>query len=1199
MARLRERLALFSMHQDPEVILDPAALVDVEMLTDEVPDLVGDLEVLSAIGLLHWCRYLTLDAGQDRADLTRALALLAPLYWIDRASLPGVVLAFFEEHQPPRPDSPESIADRAIKLLEHSQTTGDLALLDDALPLLRSAVAALPPDSRFRTAHLANLTTALANRFERTGDLADLDEATAVGREALGVLNRDDPTSSVVLTNLCAVLLQRFSQTQDHTDLDASITMSRDAASCSSDSASLASSLSTLSAGLLLRFTLRGDLADLEESIESGCEGTRLSSPDDGHHSARLATLGNAFAERFERLGETGDLDAAVAVFRESVSAARAAYPDSVGFLAGLARVLTLRFSRLGRMADIDQAVALGRKVVATTPLGHSKRAVRLAALGNALQARFVRSGDLADLDAAIGVGWDAAKDLGADHQHRAATVANLGIALQSRFEQTGSGADLDAAISNYEQAVVVTPPGHPDHAGYLIALGQSLRLRFQRTENIADIDAAVAACREAVAVTPHDHPDRLAMLSNLSVVAQFRFAETEDMGDIDEVIAVGTEVVRACPSDHPLMSRYQANLSGAISARALRSGDTQDFDAAVKAGRAAIGSSPADHPERVRHLINLGESLRSRAEPLGVGGRTGDTDSWEADLREAIECGRQAAAIANAPPRERVVAARLWARAAAQAGRWREAAEGLDVAVSLAGLVAPRSLDRSDQEHQIEELGRLGSDAAACCVRAGQVDRAVELFEQGRGILLGQALESRTDLTVLTERHPNLARRFIAARDALDQPSAGAATPILSPADTASDSMHARHRRPDDSARTQRRRDAATAFTGVLADIRAMPGFERFLSPPLIRDLTAVSVDGPVVVVTVSTYGSYALIVTGGGVDTPIPLTTLTPEIVTSQVTAFITALDEGTNSPAAGAPAERVLAEILGWLWDELAGPVFARLGITGPPAPGEPWPRVWWCLSGLLSFLPVHAAGHHTGRDDPEPATVMDRAVSSYTPTIRALGHARRHDTAAAGASIQDRGLIVAMPRTPGASDLPGATAEAAAVSRHHTGHLEVIVGAEATRRSVLAAMKRAQWAHFACHGDADFTHPSASHLLLNDHQESPLTVIDVSRLRLDARLAFLSACSTAQSSGRLLDEAIHLASAFHLAGYRHVVGTLWPINDALAVSITDDIYARLVGSAPTDVAGALHAVARQQRARLVNRPSTWASHVHIGV
>jgi CHAT domain-containing protein len=45
---------------------------------------------------------------------------------------------------------------------------------------------------------------------------------------------------------------------------------------------------------------------------------------------------------------------------------------------------------------------------------------------------------------------------------------------------------------------------------------------------------------------------------------------------------------------------------------------------------------------------------------------------------------------------------------------------------------------------------------------------------------------------------------------------------------------------------------------------------------------------------------------------------------------------------------------------------------------------------------------------------------------------------------------------------------------------------------------------------------------------------------------AQLAFLSACQTARNPARdLLDEAIHLASAFQLAGYPHVVGTLWSV------------------------------------------------------
>jgi CHAT domain-containing protein len=109
---------------------------------------------------------------------------------------------------------------------------------------------------------------------------------------------------------------------------------------------------------------------------------------------------------------------------------------------------------------------------------------------------------------------------------------------------------------------------------------------------------------------------------------------------------------------------------------------------------------------------------------------------------------------------------------------------------------------------------------------------------------------------------------------------------------------------------------------------------------------------------------------------------------------------------------------------------------------------------------------------------------------------------------------------------------------------------------------------------------------------------LTVVDVARLRLDdADLAFLSACSTAMPGARRSDEAIHLASAFQLAGYRHVIATLWPINDGIAVGVADDIYAALI--AADDPAAAVHATAHRLRRRWGwQMPSVWASHVHVG-
>ncbi|MGV9245426.1 hypothetical protein [Streptomyces sp. NPDC003710] len=44
--------------------------------------------------------------------------------------------------------------------------------------------------------------------------------------------------------------------------------------------------------------------------------------------------------------------------------------------------------------------------------------------------------------------------------------------------------------------------------------------------------------------------------------------------------------------------------------------------------------------------------------------------------------------------------------------------------------------------------------------------------------------------------------------------------------------------------------------------------------------------------------------------------------------------------------------------------------------------------------------------------------------------------------------------------------------------------------------------------------------------------------------------------------LLDEAIHLTSAFQLARFQHVVGTLWEGDDVISARIADDPYGPLV-------------------------------------
>lgn len=98
---------------------------------------------------------------------------------------------------------------------------------------------------------------------------------------------------------------------------------------------------------------------------------------------------------------------------------------------------------------------------------------------------------------------------------------------------------------------------------------------------------------------------------------------------------------------------------------------------------------------------------------------------------------------------------------------------------------------------------------------------------------------------------------------------------------------------------------------------------------------------------------------------------------------------------------------------------------------------------------------------------------------------------------------------------------------------------------TRAHVLAELGRAAIVHLSCHGITDYNEPSSSRLLLSDSESEPLTVADITAQCLPcARVTCLSVCHAfVGQTADLLDEGIHLAGAFQLAGFPQVVGTLW--------------------------------------------------------
>jgi hypothetical protein len=693
--------------------------------------------------------------------------------------------------------------------------------------------------------------------------------------------------------------------------------------------------------------------------------------------------------------------------------------------------------------------------------------------------------------------------------------------------------------------------------------------------------------------------------LSNLGNALRIRSGRTGALADLDEAISLGREAVASAPGDWPDRAMGMSNPGIALQDRFEQTGALADLDEAISLGRQAVTIIAVDHPGRALALSILGNALLTRFQQTGV----------QAELDEAIDALGCAVDVEAAPPSVRIVTARAASElAAASRSGW--AAELMERAVRLLPEVAPRQLERSDQQYALGGLSGLAGDAAALVLAVSSTPPgecatlALRLLEAGRAILYSQALEVRSDLTDLTDQHPGLAARFTFLRDLLDrvpEPAAPSAfPPVGNPGfGTLSGSDRVMHDR----------RRLAGDLADALAEIRAKEGFGSFAQPPSIGELLQQASSGPVVILNVSLYRSDALLLTEGGI-TSLPLPGLALDTVITQINTFQQALHTTARGETMRerAAAQREFSKILQWLWDAAASPVLQALGYATQPTPDRPWPRVWWVPGGLLGLLPLHAAGYHLDpASEQGRRTVMDRVVSSYIPTVRALRHARRHSPAL---GEEGRALIVAMPTTPGIpGELPNARVEAHMVQARLPRPLLLLEpdtisnpadpsAGIPTRANVLAHLPGCAIVHFACHGRSDSANPSNSRLLLHDHVSSPFTVASLAPVNLgQVQLAYLSACETSFNPAvKLIDEAIHLTSAFELAGFPHVIGTLWDTDDAIAIAVARTFYSHLRTSEGTldtgRAAHALHHAIRIQRNQFPATPSLWAAHIHAG-
>ncbi|WP_371681498.1 CHAT domain-containing protein [Streptomyces sp. NBC_01276] len=942
-------------------------------------------------------------------------------------------------------------------------------------------------------------------------------------------------------------------------------------------------------------------LAEAEQRLREVVEGTATPAP---LRSTGVDALAGVLLARHQATGNVSYLrDMRTMITRALDTLPEGADDDRVMFQSHLGVAETA----LARSTD-DAALAVGaarrlHEALALVPEGSPEFTAMAAQAANAAsvaaQLRGPATGERDAIDALV---EDARRAVAAaerldpddtlDVLAPGAPYLHLCNALCLRFDAHRDREDLAEAERQVGRALTLVPEGNTARPVYLMARGSVAVRRHlsvdgqvegSREEAGAHLDRAVADLLESVRLLPASAPDRPQYLGNLARVFQLRYQHdllrTEDLREairwaeeaVEAVAESGGTAAAAVPLLNLCVVRVLAyQQSFHVFSRAVSPSQTALADAVGSMAR-ALRELPGGHPSVANvHMIcgQLFEEVFRRS-------------SREADLDTALDAYAVAARHAGGSLLIRGTAAESGGLLAHRHGRSGTATALLALAVELLeAMTEPTLLGWHSRADHVEQFGGLAGQACAAYLQAGRPEDALAVLDRGRSLLLAPVWGLASRATALPEKDLRLYREAVWSSFRADQ-AAEAEQVTLAP-------------RPLDPppspgpSRAQPTGPAATESGGAYTDAREhrraagriLAAYGSRLAPADV-DVKALSSrlgESAVVALNVTALRADALIVTSGGVEA-LSLPRLTPEAVETYAARLQVA------TAARDEESLDVLDEITRRLWDDLAAPVLERLAPLRPD-------RVRWVPSGPLCLLPLHAAGHHGAAPGAgtTPDTVLDRVVSSYSATLRALARDLARPTEPVGPA-----LLVA----PGGSGRMGPVSVPAPL---FDGPQALRLSeTEAVADAVLAALPGRAVVHFACHGTSDASNPvtSALHLAGGDW----LPFVSVARTDLGAaRLAFLAACETALSGDRFADEALNMASAFQLAGFPHVIGTLWKVYGDATDSVARTVYAEIAdGASP---ALALHRAVLELRAAQAASgadlgPLAWAPFLHLGV
>ena len=491
------------------------------------------------------------------------------------------------------------------------------------------------------------------------------------------------------------------------------------------------------------------------------------------------------------------------------------------------------------------------------------------------------------------------------------------------------------------------------------------------------------------------------------------------------------------------------------------------------------------------------------------------------------------------------------------------------------------------DKQHSrlvgMRGLHTIPLDYTSYHIHTGNLGKAIETLEQGRGLLWSQIRGLRTSIEQLRLADSDLAKEFSVVNRKLE---ALIMTPSLN---NNVDGNNGLQGMDSYGHRVIQKQKLLDDREKLITRIRALPGFDTFLKPPSFDTLCSAASHGPVIIINHCKWRSDILILHP---NSP-------PSLIPTSGDFYIRAnklQDQLLGNRKMGLESnayEDALRATLRELYELVGQPVIKRLNELNIPEQS----RIWWCPTSVFCSLPLHAMGPIPSDVGP-PRYFLDLYIPSYTPSLSALIDSHKPDLQ----TFEKPSILLVL--QPDAY-MEQALDEMKAVQRASSRAI-TLIGASATPSVVLKRLRDHRFVHIVCHGVLEPGRPFDSSFKL--YQGKRLSLHDIVQPQLpNAEFAFLAACHTAELTDESpADEALHLAAAMQYCGFRSVVGTMWAMADTDGWDLAENFYKLVFFGGKRGVcyyertAEALRdAVVRLRRRKGIGITlERWVNYVHYG-